>query len=101
MKMKLISLICLAALCSCTVVQPAWEGTKQGASTVVETGENVVTWVWQEGVHGLLDGTEGVTTSVWGGSKSLFNTGIVAAEDTVYAAYDFVTDPFTGEDVEE
>ena len=78
MKNLLLLTIIAAFSSSCTVVQPAWEGTKDGVNTVVGAGEEVL-------------------TSVWGGGKSLVATGIDAAEGVVTGAYDVVTDPLTGE----
>ena len=96
---KTISFLMLVTcLASCTVAQPAWDGAKQGVNTVISTGEDVVSTVWQDGVLGVLGGAESLTTSVWGGTKNLVNTGVVAAEDTVYATYDFVTGPFTSDE---
>ena len=98
---KLLLTLGAMLLCSCSIAEPAWEGTKQGTNAVIGTGEDVVSWVWQEGVYGLVTGTEGVATSEWGGAKDLTNIGVVTAEDTVYAAYDFVTGPFTSDEGEE
>ena len=96
--MKLLSLVCLAAFCSCSVVEPAWEGTKSGVNTVVGTGEDLVSVVWTEGVYGVVTGVESLSTTAWNGSRDLFGTGVGTVENTVYGAYDFVTDPFTGSD---
>ena len=96
--MKLISLILIAALCSCSVVEPAWEGTKQGVNTVVDTGEELVSVVWTEGVYGIVTGTETLTTTVWNGGRDVFSGAIGTGENIVWGTYDFVTDPFSRED---
>tara|TARA_R110000824_G_scaffold61487_8_gene163552 strand:- start:1065 stop:1373 length:309 start_codon:yes stop_codon:yes gene_type:complete len=60
-------------LLSCSVVQPAWDGVKNGTDTVVTTGEDVVTSVYQ-------------------GAKGLVVQGVEAVEGTVEAGYNLVTD---------
>ena len=63
-------------LISCSVVQPAWDGVKNGTSTVVGTGEEVV-------------------SNVYGGAKGLVVDGVEAVEGVVNGGYDLVTGPFT------
>jgi len=60
-------------LLSCSVVQPAWDGVKNGTDTVVTTGEDVVTSVYQ-------------------GAKSLVVGGVEAVEGTIEGGYNLVTD---------
>ena len=97
--MKLLYLGCFAAvLCSCSVVEPVWEGAKMGTNTVVNAGEDVVSTIWTEGVYGAVTSTEEITGAVWGGGKDLFGTGVGSGENAVYGAYDFVTDPFTADE---
>ena len=66
-------------LLSCSVVQPAWEGVKDGTGTVVGTGEDVV-------------------VNVYNGAKGLVADGVGAVEGVVEGGYDLVTGPFTDED---
>ena len=68
-------------LISCSVAQPAWDGVKDGTSTVVETGEEVI-------------------TNVYGGAKGLVVDGVTAVEGVVVGGYDLVTSPFTEDDEE-
>ena len=78
--MKQLSLILVAAfLCSCSVTQPVWDGTKEGVNTVVDTGEDLV-------------------VSVWTGGRDLVGNGVYAVEGAVVGTYDFVTGPFTSEE---
>ena len=78
--MKQLILILVATfLCSRSVTQPVWEGTKEGTNTVVSTGEDLV-------------------VSVWTGGKDLVGAGVGAVEGAVEGAYDFVTAPFTSEE---
>ena len=85
-------------MCSCSVAQPVWDGTKNGVNTVVETGESVVHTVWYDGVHGGINGAGDVVSSVWLGSKNLVGDGVGAVEGAVNGAYDFVTDPFSSDE---
>ena len=73
------SLIVAALLCSCSVTQPVWEGTKEGVNTVVGTGEELV-------------------VSVWTGGKDVVGAGVNTVEGVVEGAYGIVTGPFTSED---
>ena len=88
-------------LCSCSVAQPVWDGTKDGVNSVVETGESLVTTVWYEGVHSGLVGTEEIVTAGWKGTKNVIGSVVGAGEGAVNGAYDFVTDPFASDEVTE
>ena len=71
-----ICLLLAALMCSCSVTQPVWDGTKEGVGTVVGTGEDLV-------------------VSVWGGGKDIVGSVVGAGEGAVIGAYDLVTGPFT------
>jgi|19_taG_2_1085344.scaffolds.fasta_scaffold36972_2 hypothetical protein len=73
---KLLLLLGAMLMCSCSVTQPAWEGTKKGVSTVIGTGETAV-------------------STIWNGGKELVGTGIETVEGVVTGAADVATDPFT------
>ena len=75
----LLGVFFLGGLISCSVVGPAWDGVKDGTNTVVTTGEDVVTSVYQ-------------------GGKGLIGDGVGAVEGVVEGGYNLVTDPFVGED---
>ena len=80
--MKNLYLLLFAVfLCSCSVTQPVWEGTKDGVNTVVGAGEDVV-------------------ASVWNGGKDVVGSVVGAGEGAVTGAYDLVTGPFTSDEGE-
>ena len=76
---NLYTILFAVSLCSCSVVEPVWDGGKDGVSTVVGVGEDAV-------------------VSVWTGSKDVVGSVVGAGEGAVEGVYDLVTDPFTGSD---
>ena len=60
---KLLLLLAVACLGSCSVAQPVWDGTKNVVGTVVETTEDGVVWVYDHSVGYLLPREEETTDS--------------------------------------
>ena len=75
---KLILLLSAVLMCSCSVTQPVWEGTKEVVGTGVGTGEDLV-------------------VSIWSGGKDVVGAGVNAVEGVVEGAYGLVTNPFTSD----